>query len=215
MSGENYPSTTFPFATCERPNENGIVQPYSTLFNVINCLIIFYFLLKTRHTYTFILLFCILCFEIVHVFSHILHIRGAIQANIIHTISYFINLAFFNTFYCYTNTFPRYEFIIYLFILVCFDIYSVFNLDFIYYIITQSIILISMLLYYYPLLPKSIQSSVYQISFLMVIIILLFFNEKYNCEKMMNIYPHFPYHIFIEVFGILLFYILCSNFYKL
>jgi hypothetical protein len=32
---------------------------------------------------------------------------------------------------------------------------------------------------------------------------------------MMNIYPNFPYHIFIETIGIILFYVICSNFYKL
>jgi len=40
-------------------------------------------------------------------------------------------------------------------------------------------------------------------------------NEKYNCEKMLKIYPHFPYHIFIEILGIILFYVISSNFYKL
>jgi len=65
---------TFPFDTCEKTNKNGIAQPYSALFNLINCLIIFYFLLKTKHNYTFILLFSILCFELFHLFSHIIHI---------------------------------------------------------------------------------------------------------------------------------------------
>ena len=34
---------TFPFDTCEKPNKNGIAQPYSAFFNIINCVIIFYF----------------------------------------------------------------------------------------------------------------------------------------------------------------------------
>jgi len=65
----------FPFDTCETPNKDGIIaQPYSVLFNVINCVIIFYFLLKTKRDYTFMLLFSILCFELFHTFSHIIHI---------------------------------------------------------------------------------------------------------------------------------------------
>jgi hypothetical protein len=71
------------------------------------------------------------------------------------------------------------------------------------------------LFYYYPLLPKNIQNTIHIIFFLVTIIIILFLNEKYNCEKMMSIQPHFPYHIFIEIIGLVLFYIICSNFYKL
>ena len=91
---------TFPFDTCEKPNKNGIAQPYSAFFNIINCVIIFYFLLKTKQIYTFILLFSILCFELFHVFSHINHIQGSIQINITHLLTYFMNLAFFYLFYC-------------------------------------------------------------------------------------------------------------------
>jgi hypothetical protein len=206
---------TFPFNTCEKPNKNGIAQPYSALFNLINCIIIFYFLLKTKQTYTFILLFSILCFELFHLFSHIVHVNGSIQINITHSLTYFMNLAFFYAFYCYTNKLPSYEFVFYLIALICLDIYSIFNLTIIYYLLSQSVIFISLLLYYFPLLPKFIQNSVYQIIFFVGIILLLFLNEKYNCEKMLKMYSHFPYHILIETIGILLFYIICSNFYKL
>ena len=85
---------TFPFSTCEKPNTTGIAQPYSSLLNLINCLIIFYFLLKVKQNYTFILLFFILCFELFHVFSHSIHITGTIQINITHMLSYCINFAF-------------------------------------------------------------------------------------------------------------------------
>ena len=206
---------TFPFNTCEKTNKKGIAQPYSVLFNVINCLVILYFLLKTEKNYTFILLFSILCFELFHVFSHAIHIKGSIQINITHMLTYFMNLAFFYVFYCYTNTLPSYVFIFYLILLIYFDIYSIFNLTIIYYLLSQSVIFISLLVYYFPLLPKSIQTSIYQIIFFVVIIILLFLNEKYNCKKMLDIYQHFPYHIIIEIIGIILFYIICSSFYKL
>lgn len=206
---------TFPFNTCEKTNKNGIAQPYSALFNLINCMIIFYFLLKTKNNSTFILLFSILCFEFFHLFSHIKHIKGSIQINVIHSMSYFMNFAFLNVFYSYTNKLPTNAFIFYLVALIGFDIYAVLNLSFIYYLLSQSAIFISLLLYYFSLLPKFIQRSIYQIIFFVGITILLFLNEKYNCEKMLNLYPHFPYHILIEIIGIVLFYIICSNFYKL
>ena len=206
---------SYPFNTCETPNKKGIAQPYSVLCNVINCVIIFYFLLKTKHNYTFILLFSILCFELFHVFSHTIHIQGYIQIYITHLLTYFMNLAFFYVFYCYTNTIPSYAFVFCLLLLIFFDIYSVLYLDLTYYLLSQSAIFVSLLLYYFPLLPKGIQMSIYQIIFVVGMIILLAFNEKYNCEKMLAIYPDFPYHIFIEIMGIVLFYIICSNFYKL
>jgi len=212
---ENTNKYTFPFNTCEKKNENGIAQPYSSLVNFINCLIIFYFLSKTKTKYTFILLFSILCFQLFHLFSHIIHIKGSFQTITAHFLTYSMNIAFFYTFYCYTKVIPNYLFIFYLLLIVCFDIYCILYSTVIYYILTQSVIFISILAYYFSLLPKFIQKSIYQITFIVFIIILLVSNEKNNCEKMQDFYPHFPYHIFIEIFGIFLFYIICSNFYKL
>lgn len=206
---------TFPFNTCEKVNKNGIAQPYSLFFNLINCIIILYFLLQTKNNYTFMLLFLILCFELFHSFSHIVHIKGSIQLNIIHLLTYLINFAFFYLFYSYTKKFPNKFFILYLIVLVCLDIYSLFNLTIIYYLSTQSIIFISLLLYYYRLLPKIIQNCIYQLILLIGFVILLVLNETYNCERMLEFYPHFPYHIFIEITGIVFFYVICSNFYKL
>lgn len=206
---------TFPFDTCEKPNKHGIAQPYSTMANIVNSLIIFYFLLKTKENYTFILLFCILCFELFHVFSHSVHIPGSIQINIAHMLSYCVNFAFLFFFYNYTKKIPSGWFILFYVLLIVFDIYVFCNMDVVYYISTQSLLLLSVLLYYYPLLSKSIKNKINIISSLIILIIILFLNEKYNCKKMLSIYPHFPYHVLIEIVAIFLFYIVCSTFYKL
>jgi hypothetical protein len=205
----------FPFNTCETVNKNGIAQPYSALFNLITCSIIFYFLLKTTNNYTFLLLLSILIFESFHVFSHVIHIPGPLQINITHMLTYVMNIAFFNVFYNITKFFPSIIFIIYMFFLIILDIYAFSNFSFVYYLATQSLIFISLLFYYYPLMPKFIQKGIHLIFLIVLIVILLFLNEKYNCKAMMSIYPHFPYHIIIETTGIVLFYIICSNFYRL
>ena len=205
----------FPFNTCEKPQKKGIAQPYSALFNLINCVIIFYFLLKTKHTYTFILLFSILCFELFHVFSHSIHIPGSIQINITHMLSYCINFSFLFFFYNYVKKIPSMWFIIFYTFLIFFDIYVFCNMNVVYYIFSQALLFLSMLLYYYSSLTKNIKDKINIIFFLVTLIIILFLNEKYNCEKIIKIYPHFPYHILIEIIGIVLFYIICSNFYKL
>ena len=206
---------TFPFSTCEKPNKYGIAQPYSSLLNLINCMIIFYFLLKTKQNYTFILLLCILCFELFHVFSHSIHISGSIQTSITHILSYCINFAFLFFFYNYVNQLPSIWFIAFYVFLIFVDIYTFFNMNVVYHIFSQALLFLSVLFYYYPLLTKHITDNINIIFFLVILIIVLFLNEKYNCEKMMSIYPHFPYHILIEIIGVFLFYIICNTFYKL
>jgi hypothetical protein len=202
---------TFPFNTCETPKK-GVVQPYSAMLNAINCIMIAYFLVQTKNPSTFLLLFSIFCFEFVHVFSHTIHIPGSIQINITHFLTYVMNIAFFYVFYCYTKIIPGYLFLFYIIALICIDIYSYLHLTILYYLLSQSILFISVLLYYLPLLPKYVQSSIYKIIGLISIIILLFLNETYNCKKMLDFYS-FPYHVLIEMVGILLFYTICSTFY--
>ena len=206
---------TFPFSTCEKRQKNGIAQPYSALFNLINCAIIFYFLLKTKQQYTFLLLFSLLCFELFHVFSHSIHISGSIQINVTHLLSYCINFAFLFFFYNYVKKTPSIAFVLFYVLLICFDIYVFCNMNVVYYIFSQALLFSSVLLYYYPYLTKNIKNKTNIIFSLVFLIIILFLNEKYNCEKMLTFYPYFPYHIFIEIIGIVLFYIICSNFYTL
>jgi hypothetical protein len=85
----------------------------------------------------------------------------------------------------------------------------------VYYIFTQALLFLFVLFYYYPFLTQSIKDKINIIFFFVILIIILFLNEKYNCEKMMDFYPDFPYHALIEIVGIFLFYIICSTFYKL
>ena len=205
---------TFPFSTCEKTNKIGVSQPYSAFFNILNCLMIIYFLQKTKNTHTFILILALLCFELFHVFSHITHIPGTIQVNIIHLLSYSINIALLYFFYNYTNKIPSSWFIILYLLLILFDIYVFCNMNVVYYIFTQALLFLSVLFYYYKLLTMNIKENINTIFILVVIIIMLFINEKNNCEKMMSYNPNFPYHILIEITGIILFYIICITFYS-
>jgi hypothetical protein len=206
---------TFPFNSCEIPTKSVIAQPYSSLVNLINCLVIVYFLVKTNTHYAFLLIASILCFELFHLFSHSIHITGATQTIVIHTLTYFINIAFFYAFYSYTTKLPSTAFIIYLLLLIGLDIYALLNLNIFYYIATQSIVFISLLFYYFTWLPVFVQTSMCSIIACISVILLLVLNEKYNCKRMLKQFPKFPFHIFIEIVGIVLFYIICSTFYKL
>ena len=231
----------FPFCTCETPLKDGIVaQPYSTATNGINCLVILYFLLHTHTTYAYILLFSILCFEVFHTFSHTIHVAGTIQTNVIHTLSYGMNLSFLYACAQYTHMWPSGGFGMILLLLVGFDLYSITNLSPVFYLISQALIFISVLSYYYSLLPAYIQHSMYPILGVVAIIVLLFLNESLHiqmnsyvvhlnmrgypplcfgyhihCAQMQSAFPGVPFHVLIELAGIVLFYLICSRFYRL
>lgn len=203
----------FPFMTCEKPNKDGVAQPYSTFFNLISCLIIFYFLLQTTKFHHFIFIFSIFCFQLFHLFSHIIHIQGNIQTNVIHTLAYFVNISLFYLLYHTTHTLPNYSFMTILVFIVCFDLYSLFYLSTFYYVLSQAILLMSLLFYYYSLLPKMIQMNISKIILAVVVAILLFLNENLNCKRMLS-YSNFPYHILPEISLIVVFYLICSHFYN-
>lgn len=204
----------YPFDTCEKP-QNIIAQPYSVIFNIINALIILYYLYNTHTNHSKILMFSIFLFQCVHIFSHTKHIPGTIQINITHFLSYIMNISFLYVFYKYTDVIPSNILLIVISLFIILDIYAIYNLPVSYLILTQALIFMSSLFYYHNLLPETLQNNIKYIIIVIFIIISLFVNEKINCQKMLNKYPNFPFHIFIEIFGILLFYILCSNFYML
>jgi hypothetical protein len=207
---------TFPFSTCEKKTDDGFfAQPYSAIANIITCLIILYFLLKTETIHSFLLLLSILCFEVFHAFSHVVHIEGSMQINITHILAYSVNIAMINLFYHVTKVFPSNLFLGLIACLVALDLYTFFNFNIVYYLITFLLIFISILFYYYSLLPNYIQNSIITIFFVEILVVLLFLNESCNCQSMLEFYPEFPYHIFIELAGMYAFYVICSNFYKL
>ena len=142
-----------------------------------------------------------------------IHIEGNIQTNIIHGLAYFINISLFNALYSYTNKLPNYSFMTFLGLIVCFDLYSLFNLSTFYYVLTQTILLVSLLMYYYSSLPKSIQNNIYKIIGAISVAIILFLNENINCQRMLS-YSDFPFHILPEISLIVVFYLICSNFYS-
>jgi hypothetical protein len=205
----------FPFNTCETANTEGIAQPYSVFFNVLNCIIVFVFLLKTTNFYTMVLLGSIFSFELFHTFSHVIHIEGSLQTNIAHILSYFVNFSFLYAFYSFTKQPPNLSFILYLVLLIVIDIYFFMTSSIFYYLTSQSLIFISLFLYYFSLLPKFVQNNIYKILFSVGLVILLLLNEIFNCKTMLEFYPHFPYHIFIEIAGIIAFYVISSTFYRL
>jgi len=206
---------TFPFDTCESSKKDGIAQPWSALFNAINCIIIVFFLLKTTKTPNFVFIFALLCFELFHTFSHTVHIPGSIQINITHFLAYCVNITMLYLLYCFSHKLPNRYFILLYIVLVCLDIYAIFYMNVVFYLFTQASLFLSILFYYYTYLPTRITNNMYIIALLIAFDIILFLNEKTNCVQMLHLNPDFPYHIFVEIVGILLFYNIVSRFYNL
>ena len=206
---------TFPFDTCETPKNNGIAQPYSVFINLISCLIIFYFLLQTKNYYAFILLLSLLLFELFHTLSHFIHIKGKFLYTSIHINGFLINLSLLHFLYRYTNKLPNIYYIIFLLLILLCDIYFFFNFSFIYFVLTQFILLVAILFYYYNFLPTNVQYNLKIILVSIFIIYIAFINEKINCKNMLKLYPNFPFHMIIEMLGIIPIYLLSYTFYNL
>ena len=209
-------SYTFPFDTCEKTQEESYIkQPYSAFTNLITSIMIFYFLVNSLHLRSFFVILSLLIFELFHTFSHSIHIPGSIQMQITHTLSYLINFSLFYFFYNYTKKIPNIEFIIFYLLVIALDIYSVIKLPLIYYLFTQALLFLSIIFYYRQYIPSKLEKNIYALLFLVIVIIILFINEMYNCEYLISRYQYIPFHSLIEITGLFLFLILCKMLYRM
>jgi hypothetical protein len=217
MSSESEKQNSyFPFETCENPDEDSwFAQPYSTAVNILNILIILFFLIQTKTTYTFLFLFSILLFEITHTASHAFHIDGVTQTTIVHSLAYVINAALLYALYRHSGIAPSLFLSIWIVIIIGIDIYALFSLSAVFYILTQFLIFISILLFYFTTLPSRSKNCIKWLVFLGILIVCLVYNEIRNCDEMAKLYPTAPFHILVEIPGLFFFYLVCRNFYLL
>jgi hypothetical protein len=212
INDKNKNDFIFPFSTCEKPKKNGIAQPFSVVVNILSIIVILYFLCQTKNIYTFILIFTLLAFECVHTFSHAVHLPNYIQLNIIHTLAYIVNLFYLLTLYNYTHVAPTPFFLVILTILILFDIYSFLYLSFVFYFSSSLLTFFSILIFYYKYIPKDKKQYIFIIISLIVSILFLFYNEFFNCKRMLKIFPDFPFHAVSEIAGLIIFYYICKLF---
>ena len=205
----------FPFSTCEKINKKGFIQqPYSAIINGISAIIILFFLLHTKLGSLFYLFLSIFFFQIYHMFSHMFHINGNIQTNMIHTISYLVNFSLFYVLYEKSKQDLNIYFLFLYASLILLDLYAFFHLSTIYFIPTQVILLLSLIVYYFKHLPNLLKQNMPLLLINIFIIYGLVLNEKYNCENMLEMFPNFPFHILIEIFGLLFFSFFSFSFYQ-
>jgi hypothetical protein len=205
MSAKEY---LFPFSTCEKPCDDcNAKQPYSTIINLLNTLTLFIFLFRVKTLPFQLIIGTLIAFEAYHTYSHITHIPGNIQQNVQHFIVYIIILT---TIFALQQNKPLPTHLILLFtVLFLIDLYIYVKIKKVFMILSGSILYITIfaILYYRLHLSKDINNLFRVLILFIIVIIILVINEAMNCKKMMDIYE-FPYHIMIEILGLIVFIIM-------
>ena len=204
----------FPFNTCEQPNKDAwIAQPVSAFINMITSIILIYFFLQAKTLIIKLLIFSFIAFEIFHTFSHIKHIDGIIQSNIIHSIWYFLTFMILIASIQITNKYPNIQLLLLLLTIIIIDINLFFLPNKLYMIFTALTLPIVIVISYYKLYPIYIKKTIPYLILLLLIVGLFLINEKINCENMMK-FAKLPYHAIIEIIGMILFITLAYIFLK-
>ena len=219
-------SYTFPYDTCEYVVTifDGVkTQPISTFLNSVNCVFIYRKLRLCSRISTKSVIASVLLFELFHMLSHLVHIDGGLQTNLVHFSAYCVNVSLlcrfnelktetaiipstvFDTEIGFLQKYYNHFFLTYLFCLVCFDIYGFFFLSVIEYLTTQVIIFASLLIFYYKYIPSSVKHNTIAIVSLSGLIVSLFLIEEKYCVQMIAKQKIIPFHAIIEILGILLF----------
>jgi len=195
----------FPFNTCEEPNrKTWIAQPVSAFINMVTCLILIYFFLQAKTLIIRLLILSFILFEIFHTFSHITHIDGAIQSNIIHAIWYFLSFMVLIASIKITKQYPNIYTILILLLIIIIDIHLFFIPNKLYMIFTALTLPVVIVISYYNLYPSYIKKVIPYLIALLIIVGIFLINEKLNCLNMMK-YAKLPYHGIIEIIGMILF----------
>lgn len=204
----------FPFDTCEIPRpDSWIAQPWSALVNTSACLIIVAWIVyahqKSCPIHILWLMGCLLLFEIIHTYSHIYHLKGRVQAVLIHLTAY-LTLGFYTYAllrkYGWPRSTTRNTLLIGLLIMiaVCDAVWFLQQKPFLWYVYTVVGMFIILFVLFFPrFTPLQKQLSCGIIAFATTVL-LLFWNESHNCQRMLR-WNALPYHALIEFVGLIIF----------
>lgn len=195
----------FPFNTCEIRG-NIVDQPYSASINILSCIILLYLLLQAKHIEIRFFILSLLIFQAYHAYSHMFwsdNEESLIHVYIIHSITYIIIFALITAISFISGELPNIPII---FTVILLDMFILYNyIGTVYNAISGINIWVVVLItgLWNVKLPAIVKQLLPMLLILFGVIILLFFNEKYNCQAMMEAYP-FPYHTAIEICGLVI-----------
>ena len=202
---ETKPPKPFPFNTCEVRGEI-VDQPYSASINIMSCIILLYLLSLAKHIEIRFFILSLFIFQAYHAYSHMFWKNDEYSLEhvyIIHAISYLVVIALITAISFITGKLPNIPII---FAAILIDLYILYNyIGTVYNAISGINIWLIVLItgLWNVKLPMNVKQLLPILLILFVVIIALFFNEKYNCDTMMKAYP-FPYHIAIETMGLII-----------
>lgn len=204
----------FPFNTCEKVR-SPIAQPYSAFINLITCLILIYFIVKTKSMYSFAFLFSFLLFQMMHLVSHCIHIAGNIQQISIHYLAILTNICFY-VLYTVSSKRNSYALTLAFVFINLLDLYMLFeNYPFVYTVFTQLFVFILLLFSFFEILPLAKQNHIQLLLLSSFSVGVLLINEKTNGNKLLEWWPDFPFHVFIELVGLVAIYLIATLFYDI
>ena len=195
----------FPFNTCEIRG-NVVDQPYSASINILSCIILLYLLLQAKHIEIRFFILSLLIFQAYHAYSHMFwseNEESLIHVYIIHSITYIIIFALITAISFISGEHPNIPII---FTVILLDMLILYNyIGTVYNAISGINIWVVVLItgLWNVKLPAIVKQLLPILLILFGVVILLFFNEKYNCQTMMEAYP-FPYHTAIEIVGLII-----------
>jgi len=195
----------FPFNTCEIRG-NVVDQPYSASINILSCIILLYLLLQAKHIEIRFFILSLLIFQAYHAYSHMFwseNEESLIHVYIIHSITYIIIFALITAISFISGELPNIPII---FTVILLDMFILYNyIGTVYNAISGINIWVVVLItgLWNVKLPAIVKQLLPILLILFGVVILLFFNEKYNCQTMMDAYP-FPYHTAIEIVGLVI-----------
>lgn len=183
----------FPFSTCELKKNDS--QSTSALVNILCVLIVLSFILfiKPHNTKVYSLWFVIVLFELWHAYSHYKHISNSVQMYVIHLLTYIIT---FTTLYVINSPWTLYQLIPIITIIII-DILMLLNKKHAISVITGVAVFVIACIVNLDYFPHAIKEIYLLLSGLIVLGIIMFINEIYNCKAMLQYY-HAP-HILVEM----------------
>ena len=195
----------FPFNTCEVRGDV-VDQPYSASINILSCIILLYLLSMSKHIEIQFFILSLLIFQAYHAYSHMFWSKNEeslIHVYIIHSITYVIIIALITAISFISGKPPNIPII---FAVIMLDMFILYNyIGTVYNAISGINIWIVVLItgLWNVKLPIIVRQLLPILLILFGVVIILFFNEKYNCQAMMDAYP-FPYHTAIEIVGLII-----------
>ena len=213
---------TFPYSTCEVPPLTSSKcwwwpdQPWSAAVNMIMLMVVLFFFVLARSWVSRAFIGSLFLFEASHTSAHWVHLPGFTQQWTTHMLAFVVNISLIMLLYRVSGgSWPSAWVWAMWAALVLLDLYVFLWVgSFIWSVLTQVIIFYSIFFVYYSVLPKWVRRLLLVLLLFSGLIYAAVWNEKWNCGKMLDFCPWFPWHVIVEGLSIVPISLLAWMFYR-